>query len=189
MGKTYPTYCSLRSGGVLLTYPLFSRGRQLLPTVMIRRDSFNIGGETLFPSIVYLQVGFWLCSFKRSPVLEDKNVVLQKYWWQKLKRFKKWKGRCSSSNQYIMSGQWSHTLLLSFFLSSLGLSYVNSLGASSFWETGKSSPFPCIHCYSQFRTKYSLVFLSVLIILVWPTVLNPQKQYFKNKRQKDCIIF
>lgn len=56
MGKTYSTYWSLRSGRVLLTYSLFSRGKQFLPTVMIRRDFFNIGGEILYPSIVYLQL-------------------------------------------------------------------------------------------------------------------------------------
>lgn len=134
MGETYSTYCSLRSGGVLLTYPLFSRGRQFLPTVMIRRDSFNIGEETLCPSTAYYSWVSDFMLFQKKPRSRGKKGCASKLLMtEATDMFNKWKERCFSSDQYIVSGHCSHTLLLSFFLSSLGLSYVNSLGASSFW--------------------------------------------------------
>lgn len=53
-----------------------------------------------------------------------------------------------------------------FSLGRLGLSYVNSLGANSFCETGMSSSLPHIHRYPQFRRKYKAFYFSFLSVLV-----------------------
>lgn len=71
-GGHLPIYCSLRSGGVWLTYLLFSRGKQFLPIVLIGRDSVNVGEETLhkcdyiLTSIVNLQLNAQLCGVSKG---------------------------------------------------------------------------------------------------------------------------
>lgn len=150
-----------------------------------KKGLFKYWWRNTLSSNALLAVGsLTLGSFKRSLVLEGKKTVLQNYCCQKLQT------DLTSRSDVSLLTNTSCLASEVIPLSLLSQQPRTVLGASSFCGTGISSSVPCGHCYAWFRTKYKTHFFSQSW-LYWADQLklSPQKQYFKNRIEMDCIIF